>query len=129
MLISVPDIYAAGDCSETLNLITGKPIWVPLGSTANKQGRVAGENAAGGDAIFRGVSGTLIAKVFDYTVAKAGISEREALKDGYEIERAIIYPNSHAHYYTNAHEMFFKIIAEKESHRLLGAQIIGKRGG
>ncbi|MEW6614654.1 MAG: FAD-dependent oxidoreductase [Thermodesulfobacteriota bacterium] len=128
MLTNIPEIYAAGDCSETFSLITGKPTWVPLGSTANKQGRVAGENAAGGDAFFRGVSGTMIAKVFDYTVAKTGISEREAVKDGYEIERAIIYPNSHAHYYTDAHEMSFKIIAEKKSNRVLGAQIIGKSG-
>ncbi|MBI4618950.1 MAG: FAD-dependent oxidoreductase [Desulfobacterales bacterium] len=128
MLTNIPEIYAAGDCSETFSLITGKPTWVPLGSTANKQGRVAGENAAGGDAFFRGVSGTMIAKVFDYTVAKTGLSEREAMKHGYEIERAIIYPNSHAHYYTDAKGMFFKIIAEKKSNRVLGAQIIGEDG-
>ncbi|KAF0123888.1 MAG: CoA-disulfide reductase [bacterium] len=128
MLTNIPEIYAAGDCSETFSLITGKPTWVPLGSTANKQGRVAGENAAGGDAFFRGVSGTMIAKVFDYTVAKTGLSEREAIKHGYEIERAIIYPNSHTHYYTDAKGMFFKIIAEKKSNRVLGAQIIGEDG-
>lgn len=128
MLTNIPEIYAAGDCSETFSLTTGKPTWVPLGSTANKQGRVAGENAAGGDAFFRGVSGTMIAKVFDYTVAKTGLSEREAIKYGYEIERAIIYPNSHAHYYTDAKGMFFKIIAEKVSSRILGAQIIGEDG-
>ncbi|MFH1623831.1 MAG: FAD-dependent oxidoreductase [Pseudomonadota bacterium] len=128
MLTNIPDIYAAGDCSETRSLITGEPTWVPLGSTANKQGRVAGENAAGGSAFFQGVLGTMIAKVLDYTVGKTGLSENEANRHGYEIERAVIWPNSRAHYYSGAKDMLVKIIAEKRSYRVLGAQIIGENG-
>ena len=82
METSVEGIYAAGDCAETTHLITGKKVWVPLGSTANKQGRVAAVNLCGGHAVFPGVMGTAIFKVFDFNVAKTGLSMREAEKEG-----------------------------------------------
>ena len=85
METSVADIYAAGDCIEQYHSITGKPVYRPLGSTANKTGRMAGNNATGGNLEFRGVLGTGIYKIFDLAVAQTGLTEREALKEGYEI--------------------------------------------
>ena len=73
METSHPDIYAAGDCAESTNLVSGKPDWLPLGSTANKQGRVAGENAAGGNNTHQGILKTAITKIFDLTVARTGL--------------------------------------------------------
>ncbi|MCJ7705142.1 MAG: FAD-dependent oxidoreductase, partial [Desulfobacterales bacterium] len=99
METSVEGIYAAGDCAETTQLITGKKVWVPLGSTANKQGRVAGSNLCGGNAVFPGVMGTAIFKVFDFNVAKTGLSMREAEKEGFHPIQAIVRGYDRAHYY------------------------------
>ena len=85
METSADGIYAAGDCAETTHLITGKKVWIPLGSTANKQGRVVGVNVCGGNAIFPGVMGTAIFKTFDFNVAKTGLNMREAEKEGFHL--------------------------------------------
>jgi len=128
MRTNLPGIYAAGDCAETRNIITGEVTWLPLGSIAQKQGRVAGENAAGGNATFPGVLGTTIAKVCELTVAKTGLSQEEAEQRGLHVISSTIHPFDHAHYYPEAHEVALKLVADKETGRLLGAQAVGKGG-
>ncbi len=81
MRTNLPDVYAAGDCAESLHGVTGKPFWHPLGSTANKMGRIAGDQVSGGDLTFRGTLGTGIFRLFDATVAQTGLSEKEALRE------------------------------------------------
>ncbi|MCP4412626.1 MAG: FAD-dependent oxidoreductase, partial [Gammaproteobacteria bacterium] len=121
----IHDIYAVGDCVETRHLITGKPVWIPLATTSNKHGRVAGNNVAGGDDSFPGVLGTFVVKVFDWTVAKTGLSEKEANKSGFETETVIVPANDKTHYYPESKRIIVKLIAEKGSGLLLGAEIIG----
>jgi len=126
METSAEGIYAAGDCAETIYLITGKRVWIPLGSTANKQGRVVGENVCGGNAIFPGVMGTAVFKTFDFNVAKTGLSMREAEKEGFRPIQAIVRGYDRAHYYPGKKESTLKAIADKESGRILGGQAIGE---
>lgn len=127
MQTNIPDIYACGDCIETYNMITKKPCYKPLGSTANKTGRIAGDRVTGGDLTYRGNLGTGIFKLFDLTVAFTGYSEQEAIKDGYEIVTChSIKPDKPKYYHGK--EMLIKAIADKQSKRLLGVQIIGHQG-
>jgi rhodanese-related sulfurtransferase len=125
METSIEGIYAAGDCAETVHLITGKRVWVPLGSTANKQGRVAGVDLCGGNAVFPGVLGTAIFKVFDFNVAKTGLSMREAEKEGFYPIQAIVRGYDRAHYYPGGKESTLKVIADQKTGRILGGQAIG----
>lgn len=128
---SLPDIWAAGDCAESTNLVTGEPFWAPLGDTANQMGRVAGTNAAapdGDDAEvleFPGVLGTGIFKVFDLAVAKTGLSEDDARDAGFEVATAAIEASSIASYYPGSGSVFLKLIADGDSGRLLGAEAVG----
>ncbi|MEW5820070.1 MAG: FAD-dependent oxidoreductase [Cyanobacteriota bacterium] len=126
MQTNIPDIYAAGDCVESMHIVTGKPVWIPLGSVANKQGRVAAINITGGEAEFPGVAGSLIVKVFDLNVAKTGLSEKEALKLGYNYEVVTIKGKDKAGYYPGNKNMTIKLLAEKESQKILGCQIVGE---
>lgn len=127
MQTSLSDIYACGDCTEQFNVVTGKPVYRPLGSTANKTGRIAGDSMTGGDLEFRGILGTGIFKIFDMTVAQTGLSEREALVQGYEVAVCHnIKPNRPE--YMHGKEMVIKGIADKVSGRLLGVQIVGYDG-
>lgn len=126
METSVEGIYAAGDCVETTHLVTGKKVWIPLGSTANKQGRVVGVNVCGGNAVFPGVMGTTIFKTFDYHVAKTGLNMREAEIEGFHPIQAIVRGYDRAHYYPGMKESTLKVIADRESGRILGAQAIGE---
>ncbi|EKE03425.1 MAG: pyridine nucleotide-disulfide oxidoreductase dimerization region [uncultured bacterium] len=126
MQTSIPDIYAVGDCAEQIHLITGKPVWIPLGSTANKQGRVAAINITGGDAKFKGVLGSHVSKIFDYTNAGSGLSEREAQKHGYDYQAKTITYRDKSGHYPGAKDITIKLIADKKTRKLLGAQIIGK---
>jgi NADPH-dependent 2,4-dienoyl-CoA reductase/sulfur reductase-like enzyme/rhodanese-related sulfurtransferase len=119
-------IYAAGDCAETTHLVTGKRVWIPLGSTANKQGRVVGVNVCGGNATFPGVMGTAIFKTFDFNVAKTGLNMREAEKEGFHPIQAIVRGYDRAHYYPGGKESILKIIADRETGRILGGQAIGE---
>jgi rhodanese-related sulfurtransferase len=119
-------VYAAGDCAETTNLITGKKVWIPLGSTANKQGRVVGVNVCGGNATFPGVMGTAIFKTFDFNVAKTGLNMREAEKEGFHPVQAIVRGFDRAHYYPGRKESTLKVIADKETGRILGGQAVGE---
>jgi len=127
METSEKDIYAAGDCIEQFHLVTGKPVYRPLGSTANKTGRIAGNNATGGDLEFRGILGTGIFKVFNLTVAQTGLTEKEALKEGYDISVSHnIKPNKPE--YLGGKEMVIKSIADKKDGRLIGVEIVGEEG-
>jgi len=127
METSEKDIYAAGDCIEQYHVVTGKPVYRPLGSTANKTGRMAGNNASGGNLEFRGVLGTGIYKVFDLTVAQTGLSEIEAKKEGYDISVSHnIKPDRPE--YMGGKEMVIKSVVDKTDGRLLGVQIIGEQG-
>ncbi|HHT9130792.1 MAG TPA: FAD-dependent oxidoreductase, partial [Candidatus Brocadiaceae bacterium] len=126
METNVPDIYAVGDCAESIHLVTGKPAWIALGSTAAKMGRVAAINATGGIDTFKGVLGTLIVKVFELNVGKVGLSEREAIKEGFKIESTIVPASDLAHYYPGAKDIIVKLVADIATRKLLGAEIIGK---
>lgn len=127
METSIKDIYACGDCAESYSLITGKSIYRPLGSTANKMGRIAGDSLTGGDLEFRGIVGTGIFKIFDTTVAQTGLTEREALQEGYEISICHNIKPDKPEYF-HGEEMLIKAVADKKGGRLLGVQIIGKAG-
>jgi CoA-dependent NAD(P)H sulfur oxidoreductase len=125
MTTNLSDIYAAGDCCETRNRITGMASWQPLGDTANLQGRVAGENAAGGEAYFRGSFGTSILKAFDFNIAITGLSEHAAKQHGFTALSVTVTAMDKARYYPNAHSSQLKLIADSNG-RLLGAQAVGK---
>jgi NADPH-dependent 2,4-dienoyl-CoA reductase/sulfur reductase-like enzyme/rhodanese-related sulfurtransferase len=122
---NIPDIYAVGDCVESTHILTGKPVWVPLATTSNKHGRVAGINITGGNDTFPGILGTFVVKVFDWTIAKTGLSEQEANKYGFETETIIVPANDKPHYYPGSKSIIIKLIAEKGTGLLLGAEIVG----
>ncbi|MBJ6750034.1 FAD-dependent oxidoreductase [Geomonas anaerohicana] len=123
---SDPDIFACGDCCETTHLVTGKKVFVPLGSTANKQGRVAGINAAGGSATFAGVIGTSILKVFNVNAGKTGLTESEARKQGFDVETVLSPAPDRAHFYPGAKPILLKLVAERGTGRILGLQAAGE---
>jgi len=122
----VDGVWAAGDCVQTVHLISGQPVHIPLGTHANKQGRVAGINIAGGYATFPGVTGTGVTKVCELEVARTGLTEREAAEAGYAFVSASVDSTSRAGYYPGAANMTVKLIAEKRTGLLLGAQIVGR---
>lgn len=127
METNIEDIYSCGDCIETFSLITGKPVYRPLGSTANKTGRIAGDVATGGSLKYRGNLGTGIFKLFDMTIANTGLSEKEAIEEGYDVIVCHnIKPDKPA--YFNGKEMVIKAIADKNTEKILGVQIIGYEG-
>ncbi|QAT42323.1 FAD-dependent oxidoreductase [Aminipila luticellarii] len=127
MQTNVPDIYACGDCIEHFHVVTGMPVYRPLGSTANKTGRIAGDCVTDGNLSFRGILGTGIFKSFDMTVAQTGLSEREAKELGYD---AAVCHNIKLNKpeYMGGKEMVIKGIADKSDGRLLGVQIVGEAG-
>jgi NADPH-dependent 2,4-dienoyl-CoA reductase/sulfur reductase-like enzyme/rhodanese-related sulfurtransferase len=122
---SDPAIYAGGDCVEVVNIITGKKTLVPLGSTANKHGRIIGTNIAGGHDSFPGIIGTGVAKVFDFNVARTGLNEAQARDAGFEIVTSLVPTFEHATYYPGARDIIIKLIADKATGRLLGGQAVG----
>ncbi|KXG78999.1 FAD-dependent oxidoreductase [Thermotalea metallivorans] len=127
METSERDIYAVGDCAENMNLITGQPAWYPMGSTANKMGRVAGINIANEEKdSLKGVLGTTIVKLFKLNAGKTGLSERDARKAGFEVETALVPANDRAHYYPGYREIITKLVVDKKTHKILGAQVIGE---
>ncbi len=127
METNIKDIHACGDCIETFSIVTGKPIYRPLGSTANKTGRIAGDVVTDGNLKYRGNLSTGIFKIFDITVANTGLSEKEAICEGYDIAICHnIKPDKPA--YFHGREMIIKAIADKKTERILGVQIIGYEG-
>jgi NADPH-dependent 2,4-dienoyl-CoA reductase/sulfur reductase-like enzyme/rhodanese-related sulfurtransferase len=122
---SDPDIYAGGDCVENIELITRRKILVPLGSTANKHGRVIGTNVNGGCETFPGVLGTTIAKVFDYNIGRVGLSEFRAKEAGYDVVTSLVPGYEHATYYPESREILVKLVAARSNKKLLGGQVVG----
>jgi NADPH-dependent 2,4-dienoyl-CoA reductase/sulfur reductase-like enzyme len=131
---SDPHIYAAGDCVEYHHIVLGRPAWVPLAPSANKGGRIAGANAAGGDKRFPGILGTLVVKVFDYTLSATGLTEKQAQEsklfgdDGEDVGSATITGTDRAGYYPGAGKITVKMVFQRSSGRILGAQIAGVAG-
>lgn len=128
METSIPDIYAVGDAVEVEHYITGSKALIPLAGPANKQGRIAADNIAGGDSRYRGSQGTSIIKLFDMTVAATGINERQAKAAELDYEKIILSPASNASYYPGGKVMTVKVLFEKNTGRILGAQIVGYDG-
>lgn len=127
METNVENVYAAGDVAESFSLVTGKPIWRPLGSTANKMGRALGDLLTGGDLEHRGILGTGIFKVFGLAVAQTGLSEREARELGYDVE--VLHntkPDKPA--YMGGKDLTIKAIGDRATRQLLGVQIVGFEG-
>jgi len=125
---NVVDIYAAGDCAEALNTVTGKKVYIPLGTTANKQGRIAGENAAGANRTFEGVVGTAVTKVFDLEVARTGLSPIDAKREGYDFLVSTVKGRSRSSAYPAGKPIIITLVVDKATRRLLGAQMVGEEG-
>jgi NADPH-dependent 2,4-dienoyl-CoA reductase/sulfur reductase-like enzyme len=128
MQTEVEGIWAAGNCVETFHLVSRRPFYIALGTVANKQGRVAGINIAGGRAIFPGALGTAMVKVCSLEVARTGLQEKEVQELGISCASAKIEAPTRARYYPGSGPMTVKILAEKGTGRLLGGQIVGKEG-
>ncbi len=124
----MPGVWAAGNCTESLHLVSRRPVTIALGTIANKQGRVAGINIAGGQAVFPGVVGTAMVKVFDWEVARTGLQEREADQAGLPFRSVKIEARTRAGYYPGAGKIHVKIVFNPENGRLLGGQIVGQEG-
>lgn len=125
MRTSAPDVFAAGDCVETWHQLLGVHVYLPLGTTAHKQGRVAGENMIGGDRLFAGSLGTQVVKVFDLAIARTGLRDGEARQAGFDPVTVESAAWDHKAYYPGARELRIRITADRQSSRLLGAQILG----
>lgn len=128
METSIEGIYAVGDCAESYFLIDGTPCYRPMGSTANKTGRIAGDVITGGSLRFRGILGTGIVKVFDLTCGQTGYTEKEAKKAGYDVEIIHNIKPNQTEYFEGSSEMVIKAVADRKTQRLLGVQIIGEKG-
>ena len=125
---SDPDIFAGGDCIEIPHLVTGKPVFFPQGSLANRQGRVIGTNLAGGFATFPGVVGSFSIKIFDLAVASTGLTLQMALREGYDAVHALVIQADRAHFYPTQDLMYLLLIADRKTRRVLGAQGVGHNG-
>lgn len=125
METSLPDIYAAGDCAVQYNRIKKQDDYIPLGTHANKQGRIAGANMAGDSSEFAGVAGTSIFKVKDLHIARSGMGETEAIDAGYDVASVMIQAPDHAHYYPDPRKMHVKLLFTRDSGKIIGGQIIG----
>ncbi len=123
---SDPDIYAGGDCVEVYNLVTGEKFYAPMGSTANKHGRIIADNICGRNEVFKGVTGTAITKIIDLNVARTGITERYAREKGYEVITCINPGPDRPHFMKDSKPIIIKLIAEAYSGRILGMQAIGE---
>ncbi|WP_345713586.1 FAD-dependent oxidoreductase, partial [Kineococcus glutinatus] len=128
MRTGVEGVWAAGDCVESRHRLSGQRVVVALGTHANKQGRVAGINVGGGYATFPGVIGTAVTKVCDLEVARTGLSSRDAEEAGYSFVTASLDSTTRAGYFPGAEPIRVKVIAERRSGRLIGAQIVGRAG-
>ena len=125
MQTNLADVYAAGDCVVTYHRLLDADSYLPLGTTAHKQRRVAGENALGGDRRFEGSLGTQVVKVFDLAVARSGLRDHEAEAAGFDPTTVEARASDHKRYYPGAHEIAIRITADRQTERLLGAQLVG----
>jgi NADPH-dependent 2,4-dienoyl-CoA reductase/sulfur reductase-like enzyme len=125
MRTNLPDVLAAGDCVETYHRLLNRPAYLPLGTTAHKQGRVAGETAVGGDRAFAGSLGTQVVKVFELAVARTGLRDHEAAQTGFNPLTVGSTQFDHKAYYPGAHQLHIRITGDRASGQLLGAQLVG----
>lgn len=128
METSLPDVYAVGDAVQVKHFVTGEDAVISLAGPANRQGRIAADNICGGDSRYPGSQGSSVIKVFDMTAAVTGISETAARRAGIAADKVILSPMSHAGYYPGGKVMTMKVVFERETFRLLGAQIVGYDG-
>lgn len=128
METSVPDIYAAGDAVQVKHYVTGQDALISLAGPANKQGRIIADNICGGDSRYTGSQGSSVIKVFDMTAAVTGVNETNARRAGLDTDSVILSPMSHAGYYPGGKAMTMKVVFEKKTYLLLGAQIVGYEG-
>ena len=128
METSISDIYAVGDAVQVKHFVTGQDALISLAGPANKQGRIAADNICGGDSRYTGSQGSSVIKVFGMTAATTGVNEANARKAGLDVDTVILSPMSHAGYYPDGKVMTMKVVFEKETYRLLGAQIVGYEG-
>jgi NADPH-dependent 2,4-dienoyl-CoA reductase/sulfur reductase-like enzyme len=124
----LPDIYVAGDCAETFHRLLNRHTYLPLGTTAHKQGRVAAENALGGNREFAGSLGTQVVKIFGLVIARTGLRHHEALRESFHPFTAESTANDHKAYYPGATQLRTRVTGNTETGRLLGAQIMGRWG-
>ena len=126
MRTNIANIFAAGDCATARSYVTGNDTYLPLGTTANKQGRIAGENAAGGNAIFTGIAGSAIAKSFNLYFGKTGLSLEEASKEGFDPTEETIESITRSGYYPDNKPIWIKIVSDRTNGgRVLGSQMVG----
>ena len=126
---SIPGIFAAGDCATVKHLVTGKDVYMPLGSTANKQGRVAGLQAAGiTSEVFRGITGSQFVKIFDLELGKTGLNAHDAEVEGIEAESATVPWHSRANYYPGSVEILVTLTVDKKTGKVIGGEVAGKDG-
>lgn len=128
MQTSVPDIYAVGDAVQVKHYVTGQDALISLAGPANKQGRIAADHICGKNSTYPGSQGSSVIKVFDMTAAVTGVNETNARKAGLDVDKVILSPMSHAGYYPGGKVMTMKVVFEKETYRILGAQIVGYEG-
>jgi NADPH-dependent 2,4-dienoyl-CoA reductase/sulfur reductase-like enzyme/rhodanese-related sulfurtransferase len=129
MQTSDPDIYAAGDCVENTHLVSGQKSYAPMGSTANKQGRVIADHIAGQPDSFKGITGTAVLKVLTYNVGKTGLTEQEARAAGYNVVTALNPANDCSHFYPTCKRVLMKMVADADTRRVLGLQVVGPGDG
>lgn len=125
MQTSVENVFAAGDCAETTHMLTKKRVWIALAPPGNKMGYVAGVNAAGGNVEFPGVLGTQLTKFFDLEIGATGLTEKAAKAEGYEVKTAVVKAKTKVHYYPGAKDTFLKVVADANTKKILGAQVLG----
>ncbi len=125
MQTNIKDIYAAGDCAEKNHILGKTPVWIPLGSTANKEGRVAALNICGEKECFEGILGSAVTKYFEYTISRTGLSEKEACLYGYNPISEIMTKYDKVGYMPEAKKITIKVTADKKTRRIIGAQAIG----
>lgn len=123
---SDPDIYAGGDCVENKNLVTGAAMFAPMGSTANKHGRIIGSNITGSREKFMGVLGTTIVKILDFNVGRTGLGEKEARNAGYDVVTSLAPESDRPGYFPGSRDIIVRVIADKKTGRVLGGQGFGK---
>lgn len=128
MQTSDPDIYAVGDAVEVEHFVTKQPALISLAGPANKQGRIAADNIYGISSVYQGSQGSSVIKLFDMTAATTGINEKQAKALGLDYDKVILSPSSHAGYYPGGKVMTLKVIYEKKTLKILGAQIVGSDG-
>lgn len=128
MRTNIKDIYAAGDCAQVYHRVKEENSYIPLGTNANKQGRIAGSNLAGAREKYQGTLGSIAIKVFDLEMGKTGLSEKEAKEMKVDYDTVLVESTNHPAYYPNQKPIWIKLIYEKGSRRILGAEAIGYDG-